>query len=823
MEALYLQFCQPGSLFYSRPLNTGPDFSMVNDAIPEGWRTSVDEVWCMRQPDSVSLPDQGWKIHVTAALGNAEGILRSVVAYCTEHELAFKFLRSPAMLVARNSKYADRSSSGKFITVYPCTLHELERTLSDLDELHGGSPGPAILTDVRWRSGPLFVRYGGFKPYTIGDSQGRLVPAIHAPSGDLVPDDRRPGFHPPNWVTIPKFLQSAISARNAGMMVDFPYAITAALHFSNGGGVYKGVDSNGHNVILKEARPYAGLDESGASATSRVIQEAEVLRTLAGIEGIPNCIELRHGYEHLFLVREFIDGTTLGELLLQRNPVINPDSPLTHAAFTHFVLDVCAQLRTIVEHMHERGVVYADLHPGNVLVLGDGRLMLIDFESCSRVADNAEQKIGVPGFRAPYGCAGPSVDEYALNVLLLASFFPLAQTLDWDISQPARIWQWVRTRFPVPSAIGESAVHAIQQAQGGTISHGELVNASAAGLDVDELVRFLLDSTDARHEERPYPGDIQQLLLKDARGFLYGSAGVIWTLQSLGAAMPPEHVSRFVDAVRDPSTLPAGFGVGNAGVSIALDALGEEELAERHRRAALASVQEDPSVMGGSAGIALSALLGVNRADLDLDHVAQHALAAFARASVAGLTGFFYGAEGIAVLMVRMFEATGDEQWLDRASQIIDGFVSEPCANGPALLCSPSVGRALAARLLQAYRPSNLQLTLIDAVRGTGEHSGRIGMDFVEHAGVLRGRAGVLLSAYALWEGEPIPQIVQTKLDSHIKAMWLHAVRRKNGLGILGDDSLRLSLDYATGSAGVIHSLSVEPMTGFPLFRSVSL
>ena len=52
-------------------------------------------------------------------------------------------------------------------------------------------------------------------------------------------------------------------------MGDLPYRIEKALHFSNGGGVYAGTDTrDGRRVVLKEARPHAGLAADGQSRLS---------------------------------------------------------------------------------------------------------------------------------------------------------------------------------------------------------------------------------------------------------------------------------------------------------------------------------------------------------------------------------------------------------------------------------------------------------------------------------------------------------------------------------------------------------------------------
>lgn len=60
--------------------------------------------------------------------------------------------------------------------------------------------GPYVLSDLRWHDGPLYLRYGGFRPMQVRDQRDRLVAAVQHPAGHLVPDRREPAFTPPDWV-----------------------------------------------------------------------------------------------------------------------------------------------------------------------------------------------------------------------------------------------------------------------------------------------------------------------------------------------------------------------------------------------------------------------------------------------------------------------------------------------------------------------------------------------------------------------------------------------------------------------------------------------
>ncbi len=268
MDKRYEVFCLADKYFYETPDRlsaaapgaggSGPLYEAAQRAVPEGWRSFLSGDWLHVSPvtpEGKSLqgrPQQGWKIHVSACLENAEKTAAKVWDYCVPRGIPFKFVPGPRPLHLRNSKYAPRGSSGKFVTIYPADDRQFRVILEELGALLAGEPGPYILSDLRWNEGPLYVRYGGFTPRYCLDDTGSLVSAIENADGRLIPDRRDPTFHVPDWVTLPDFLKPQLAARNATTTTELPYRIERALHFSNGGGVYAGQSTRtGAKVVLK--------------------------------------------------------------------------------------------------------------------------------------------------------------------------------------------------------------------------------------------------------------------------------------------------------------------------------------------------------------------------------------------------------------------------------------------------------------------------------------------------------------------------------------------------------------------------------------------
>ena len=217
LDMKYLEFCQDGSPFYVPSKSAAIDPYKVD--IPKEWSKHIHGPWTSLTSPNTELPIQGWKIHVTATLDNAQSILDAVCSYCFEHGLTFKYLSSSKALSDQNWKYANRSGSGKFITIYPVGDESFSQSLEGLDELLCEEKGPYILSDRRWKNGPLYYRYGSFLR-RFDDTPG--TSSLLNPEGELEEDKRLPVYSPPKWAKSP----ISITAEDDGSTVDlsdFPF------------------------------------------------------------------------------------------------------------------------------------------------------------------------------------------------------------------------------------------------------------------------------------------------------------------------------------------------------------------------------------------------------------------------------------------------------------------------------------------------------------------------------------------------------------------------------------------------------------------------
>ncbi|MFJ4538769.1 class III lanthionine synthetase LanKC [Streptomyces tibetensis] len=814
LDTRFINFCRADSLFYDAPAteSVGADFHEGRN-LPEGWTATRGREWTVCVPPDSSVPDQGWKIHVAASPDNAAGLLDTVAPYCVEHGLMYKYISDPETLARRGSKYGDRSASGKFITIYPADETELKQALDGLEELVGGTRAPSILSDLRWREGPLHVRYGGFVLKTTRLKDGTLTPAITAPDGELVPDERRPGFHTPSWVTLPPFLQEALAERRARTLGDFPFRVYKALHFSNGGGVYRAVDKrDGSEVLLKEARPFAGLDAAGDDAVARLDREQWALSRLAGLAAVPALRDVRKGNEHHFLARDFVDGTPLTDLVRLRHPYGTTDNtPQARAAYADWALNIIGQVAEAVDAMHERGVVFGDLHPGNILVRPDDTVAFIDMETATPAEEMRAQAMGSLGFRAPDHLRGPAVDLFALDVLRLTMFVPMPHVVPWGTQKIRTLIDAAVRDFPLP----ESFARQIERGLGDDVLGARTefgVRWPAAGEETGNLIAniatSIVEAATPERTDRLYPGDVSQFIVADGGvTFAYGAAGVLWALHRAGAEVPAEHVEWLLAQAGQVTGDGPGFFTGLAGIAYTLDELGHRDAADAVMERAFAGCDANvtTTLATGLSGLGLTALhLAARRGD---DQGLRRALQLADRlpdAPAPQRIGLLHGRCGSALLLLRLYEHTGRTALLDRAVaelhaelELIERTDFDDRLLSPGL--EGSAGIVLALRAALRHTPDDERLRtavnrLVDLRRG----------GFATSCSLLHGRAGEIL---ALEDGGSASE--RDVLRFHLEALGWEAIAAEPGrVDFLGNYGYRLSTDLGTGSAGVLLALA---------------
>ncbi|MFF8592911.1 class III lanthionine synthetase LanKC [Streptomyces sp. NPDC015220] len=857
MDVRYPAYCLADRRFYDSPDRVRPDGGWLDFRdhvrLPAGWQQESDGQWARIRPleGSAELPSQGWKIHVSATAENAVQVLECVSRYCFEGRLPFKFLPNSLVFQSRNAKYAPREASGKFITVYPRNTAELHRALTELDRDLGGAPGPYILSDLRWNEGPLYVRYGGFALRFAYAEDGSRQPAIERPDGILVPDRREPVFTVPEWVPVPTFLAEAAAPRmKSEQPEEFPYEITGAFHFSNGGGVYRARRlRDGGELVLKEARPHAGLDRIGRDALARLRAEHAALTAFADIPGIPRAYDYHVLGGHEFLAMEHIPGISLQKWITINYLYLREADERSTTDYLRSVERILEQVGDTLTAVHARGYSFNDIQPSNIMIDDDLHVSLIDFEAVQPRTYAGPRALGTPGFAAPPSLKGVAGDQYSLNALRLFLYLPLTSLLELCPPQATTLIAAARRNLGLDDSITEPLTRALSAA--GPAASGlrpvdpHLAFRRAAGpwdAHTAALVASIRATATPDRRDRLFPGDIGQFY-DGGGGVAFGAAGVVDALFTAGETDVDGYVQWLARDLRSGPLPRLGFYDGMAGICHVLYNLGDHDTALGYydRIAEESRSMPGTKLFDGLSGIGLTSLDFYRRTGDHryLEHAVQTG-ATVAKAIDAGTFavgprtlpadaaprngrgntpdnftgGLLYGWSGPALFMVRLYEVTHDNRWLRAglaaAHRDLDGC--EPVGDGTLqvrngsrvlpYLATGSAGVALVADLLLRHRHD-------DRLAQSFESLGRAcALEFCVGGGLFNGRAGLTGALRQIAHRLGWPDW-RTRVDNGIEALNLHALSDEHGLVFAGEQNLRASTDLATGSAGVLRLINV--------------
>lgn len=780
-------------------------FTQASCPVPPHWRRSESGGWVVMTHVNTDLPLQGWKIHASATPDSADEVLEKIWSYCVAHELAFKFRRSKAIVEVINGKQADRSASGKFVTLYPVDDKELERTLTNLGSILADIPGPYILNDRRWGSGPLYLRYGGFILHFCFGPDGDIVPALKKPDGTLVPDMRGAAFKVPSWAPIPEFLRDWLQNSDRGSE-SFPYGVEKVLHFSNAGGVYKATDHrSGQPVLLREARPNAGLDRNGMDAVARLDRQYTQMQRLAGLDFVPAVVAREKFWEHHFLAEEFITGENLYQAVASKNPFLQEDSaprPEVLTEYTRWACSVLDGVEVAVRALHDQGVVFGDLALANVMIRPDDSVCLIDFEAAIGIDEDLQIPMFTAGFRAPWDLSGFSSDMYALACMRLAVFCPLTFLLRFGPDKHEHLITWVEQRFPLPAGFARRLRHELAPQGADQVTPTRQAGLDTASMKITHTTQLLSDmavairsSATPDRSDRLFPGHPEQFN-GQSTALAYGAAGVLHALHVTGLNHYPEfseHVAWFAAATERSRQPRPGLYDGLGGVACVLDELGHSQ----HAQDVLGRLRSYDlqgcgiGLFGGLAGVGMTFLYFG-----DLEQAAVHGEALAHRLNDAAkhtpTAGLMRGWSGPALFFTSLYAKTGDIRYLRlaRNALCLELDSCDVTSLGPGLGDGRvGVGIALHEYLSQDEYPR---------FRGELNHvRAKLESPLLQSSSLFTGHASLLYGSTRF--GSSI-----NGQRAQLAALRLHAVRPNGYTAFPMDGSPRLSMDLASGTAGVL-------------------
>lgn len=129
--------------------------------------------------------------------------------------------------------------------------------------------------------------------------------------------------------------------------------------------------------------------------------------------GLPKLYEVHGSHDFTTIIEEYIEGQALNS------------AELSKKQFLSIVRELCS----VLEFLHEKGIIHRDIKPSNIILATNGHIYLIDFDAARMPKDYSEQDtrlLGTRGYAPPeqYGFDQTDVraDIYALGVTLKQLF-----------------------------------------------------------------------------------------------------------------------------------------------------------------------------------------------------------------------------------------------------------------------------------------------------------------------------------------------------------------------------------------------------------------
>lgn len=417
--------------------------------LEHGWTFTTNEDWHMWVPPEGLQMVQGWKVHVSFLPRDFDWVTAAIASTAFDFGLAFKHVPNAEEASSRLSKGYPRIPAGKQSCIYVGDAVGTDAVVESLALRLEGLIGPDILSSLRVSPLPIFARWGSFTARYTADTQGRRVSAYVHPDEGLVPDKRSARFTVPDWVDIPRCVQDALSEKNLRQtrVSSAGLRVSKVLQFSTGGGVFLGGPRDEQSVehVVKEARPLVGFDDLGLDACDRLRSEYAAHKSLESIPGIPRAVGLYEGQDHLFLVREYVEGRTL-------NRAIYEDWQSFAGGDLDWRPDAIRQIEKIISDVHARGWVLLDVNFVNFIVAPDGSIGLIDLETARRAPDTngLSFRLEMPGFVPDRSASAVQRDWNSFTVLkawMYLGFLP-----PFDVEALNFLYTYIQREYPTDVA-----------------------------------------------------------------------------------------------------------------------------------------------------------------------------------------------------------------------------------------------------------------------------------------------------------------------------------------------------------------------------------
>ncbi|WP_214483784.1 class III lanthionine synthetase LanKC [Bacillus sp. SM2101] len=830
--------------------------SIVKDKVLSDWKIIRQSIYYHVVNPKQSLPKQGWKIHISSSLLDHESVLRKVIPICIKFDTSFKFMLDKFIISISSDKNYPRSSSGKFITIYPINEAAFKTIIEELYISLKEFNGPYILSDKRYKDCKvLYYRYGGILPDKELDYDGSFVDYLSAPDGQQTPDLRLPYYSEPFWVNDPFETEESLDNSNqtedeTGLM-DGRFDVLEAIRFTNSGGVYLAFDNKlKKKVIVKEARPYTGMHNEFVNSMKLREKEWDILNVLKETKVVPDPIALFYEWEHLFLVEGYIEADTLREYIASNSPFLLIDPTEKQLIdFYNNIIKICVNLAKGLEKLHKENVILVDWSPDNIFIKSDFSVMFPDLDGSFIIGKSKKNDAMYSmGFFDSNGTEGKEIsvynDFYGLGCIFLNLLSPHNNMLGIKPNAHKDFLDELVTEFGLPEEIMEiilslmdddpscrpSIQDVITQLEATVVSLShkfyikDRISDNIISQTIQGATRFIEETATLKRNDRLYPSDAKMV---NSLSISNGALGVAVTLKLINGEIPSQHINWVLKQEITCEKYPQGLYVGLSGIAWALSIIGLKDYAtdvmERANNHPLLNKSTD--IYTGLSGVGLANLyfwtitrdtsyikMAKEVGDRLLDTGIKNEKGIY-WPSPEGEThiGYSRGSSGTALYLLYLYQATNEQKYLDCGKEALDFDLNnsikyEGIASFPRRVSNSNIVSPYWAFGTAGVATTVLRYFIVTESKYYKDQLNQIETDtfrkFSLFPGLYNGLSGIgnfLLDCYQFLNEE---KYLHRAYDI-AKSINSFKILKGDGVAFPGDNLFRINNDFGTGSSGI--------------------
>ncbi|MBK0348310.1 protein kinase family protein [Aerococcaceae bacterium zg-ZJ1578] len=384
-----------GMVFVSEKIDNVSKFEKLINAIPNSRKT---DYWIYSE-DFYEVPLYGYKIHISSDVNNYYDIFSKCLPYLIKNSISFKTISSFDNLTRLNKGEFGYSQIGKSITVYPANTKKFKNIIFDLYLLTKYWRSIVIPSDFNFfNSEVIFYRYGELAKLNFDESNKNMIDyRIRFISESC--EYHLPWHQIKKYTTIPDHI---IPVKN--------------IHSNGKSKIIKVFNTESKDYcLLKIGRFLGNIEINNLDSFDRIAWEAHLIRKLSDKKYLPKYFDCFIINNEIFLLEEFLNGSTIGQYLLNGH----------HQYNNGWIMNSIIE---IIMDMHTTGYKIIDLSLNNFIITENG-IKIIDLEYVYNESDDyfyiENYNQGTMGFYFPKLDLSPLfVDIYAMYKMFFFIYNP---------------------------------------------------------------------------------------------------------------------------------------------------------------------------------------------------------------------------------------------------------------------------------------------------------------------------------------------------------------------------------------------------------------